>query len=160
MIKPRTKIKLESKVTDLEARSMRENLLFHGIPESHNENCELLIKQFMAAELKIEHEIVDAMVLDRVHRIGRYAKGPKFVRPIVATFHKYAERERVRELGYNMRDELQAKKLAIKPQLPNCVMQKRKELGSVYEKAKKDGKNPRFIMDMLFIDGVEYTVPS
>ena len=156
----KNKIKLESKVTDLEARSMRENLLFHGIPESHNENCELLIKQFMAAELKIEHEIVDAMVLDRVHRIGRYAKGPNFVRPIVAKFHKYTDRERVRELGYNMRDELQAKKLAIKPQLPNCVMQKRKELGPVYEKAKKDGKNPRFIMDRLFIDGVEYTVPS
>ena len=39
----KNKIKLESKVTDLEARSMRENLLFHGIPESHNENCELLI---------------------------------------------------------------------------------------------------------------------
>ena len=59
-----------------------------------------------------------------------------------------------------MRDELQAKKLAIKPQLPNSVMQKRKELGPVFEKAKKDGKNPRFIMDRLFIDGVEYTVPS
>ena len=50
MMKPRTRFKLESKVTDLEARSMRENLLFHGIPEFHNENCELLIKQFMPAE--------------------------------------------------------------------------------------------------------------
>ena len=67
--------------------------------------------------------------LDRVHRIGRYAKGPNFVKPIVAKFHKYADRERegVRELGYNMRDELQAKMLAINPQLPNCVMQKRKK---------------------------------
>ena len=39
-------------------------------------------------------------------------------------------------------------------------MQKRKELGPVYEKAKTDGNNPRFIMARLFIDGVEYTVPS
>ena len=46
------KIELENKVTDLEARSIRENLLFHGFPESHNEKSELLIKQFMAAELK------------------------------------------------------------------------------------------------------------
>ena len=77
---------------------------------------------------------MDAMVLDRLHRIERYAKGPNFVRPNVAKFHKYADREKVRELGYNMRNELQAKKLAIKPQLPNCVMQKRKELGPFYEK--------------------------
>ena len=81
----------------------------------------------MAAELKIEHEIVDVMVLDRVHRIGRYAKGLNVVRPIVAKFHKYADRERG------------------------------KELGPVFGKAKKDGKDPRFIMDRLFIDGVEYT---
>ena len=55
------------------------------------------------------------------------------------------ERKRERELGYNMRDELQTEKLAIKPQLPNCDMQKRKELGPVYEKVKKDGKNPRLL---------------
>ena len=83
---------------------------------------------------------MDAMVLDRVYRTGRYAKGPNFVRPIpiVAKIHKYADREReregerVRELGYHMRDELLTEKLTIKPQLPNCVMQKRKELGPVY----------------------------
>ena len=33
-----------------------------------------------------------------------------------------------------MRNELQAKKLAIKPQLPNCVMQKGKKLGPFYDK--------------------------
>ena len=61
------------------------------------------------------------------------------------------QRERVRELGYHMRDELLTEKLAIKPQRPNCVMQKRKKLGPVYEKAKKDGKNSRFIMDKLLL---------
>ena len=36
---------LEAKVTDLESRSMRGNLLFCGIPEKgQNENCEALVK--------------------------------------------------------------------------------------------------------------------
>ena len=54
---------------------MRENLLFHGIPESENENCGVKVKDFMVKELVIEPQALNYMTLDRVHRIGR-AKGP------------------------------------------------------------------------------------
>ena len=41
--------KLGSKVADLESRSMRDNLLFYGVPEGGDaENCELLIKTVMS----------------------------------------------------------------------------------------------------------------
>ena len=48
---------LEEKTNDLEFRSLRENLLFHGIPEGQNENCETLVKQFVADKLDIGQEI-------------------------------------------------------------------------------------------------------
>ena len=119
----KTKRKLESKVIDLEARSMRENLLFNGIPESDPENCEVKVKDFMVKELEIDPHTVNGITLDRVHRIGK-PKGPGFIRPIVAKFHKYAEREMVREKGYNKRNDLATRKLSVKPQLPNDVVQK------------------------------------
>ena len=54
---------------------MRENLLFHGIPESQNEDCELKVKQMMVNELKLAQEVVDSMILDRVHRIVNSQEG-------------------------------------------------------------------------------------
>ena len=155
----KSKKKLESKVIDLEARSMRENLLFNGIPESESENCEVKVKDFMIKELELETQTVNDMTLDRVHRIGR-AKGPGTIRPIVAKFHKYADREKVREIGYNKKNNLTARKLSVKRQLPNDVVQKRKTLSAVFEKAKVEGKNPKFVMEKLYIDGEEYVPPS
>lgn len=154
----KTKAKLESKITDLEARSMRENLLFHGIPETQNEDCEMKVKEFLINELGLESDSVNTITLDRVHRIGRGTKGS--TRPIVAKFHKYTDREKVREAGYAKRIDLQTRNLAVKPQLPYDVVQKRKGLNTVYEKAKKEGKKPKFVMDKLFIDGIEYVTPT
>ena len=58
---------IESKTGGLEAISMRENVLFHGIPEANNENCEVLVKQFVAEKLNIVQDIT----LDRAHRLGK-----------------------------------------------------------------------------------------
>ena len=66
----------------------------------------------------------------------------------------------VREKGYNKRNDLATRKLSVKPQLPNDVVQKRKTLSPVFEKAKTEGKNPKFVMEKLYIDGVEYVPPS
>ena len=45
--------KLESKVSELENRSMRDNLIFYGITEMQNEDCEQLIKQFCREKLEV-----------------------------------------------------------------------------------------------------------
>ena len=81
----------EDKTNDLEFRSIsnRENLLFHGIEESQNENCELLDKRFIAENLEIWKDIK----IDRAQRLGK-PKGR--TRPIVVKFHKYRQLELVR----------------------------------------------------------------
>ena len=50
--------KLENKVTDLESRSVRDNLLFYGIPEGgEHENCEVLVKEICVDHVKMpEHK--------------------------------------------------------------------------------------------------------
>ena len=66
----------------------------------------------------------------------------------------------MREIGYNKKTNLTARKLSVKPQLQNDVVEKRKTLSAVFEKAKAEGKNPKFVMEKLYIDGEEYAPPS
>ena len=61
---------LEDKANDLELRALRENLLFHGIPEGPNENCEDHVHQFLTDILQIGQVVK----IDRAHRLGK-AKG-------------------------------------------------------------------------------------
>ena len=82
---------------DLESRNMRENLVFHGLPENVNEDCEAVVKTFCQEKLNMAELEVKAIILDRVHRIGRVEKmRPGAVYPIVTKFHRYSDRERVR----------------------------------------------------------------
>ena len=84
---------LELKVTDLESRSMRDNLLFYGITEKgQHENCEGLVKDVCIETLGLPE--ARNMSFDRVHRVGTFSKNK--VRPIVAKFHYFKEREVVR----------------------------------------------------------------
>ena len=71
----------------LEYRSLRDNLLFHGLPEKLEENCEQLISDLIHTQLNIDSDIK----FERVHRIGKI--GVKDSRPIVAKFHEFKDRE-------------------------------------------------------------------
>ena len=66
--------KTHKKLLDLESRNMRENLVFHGLPENVGENCETVVKEFCVEKLKLSATEVQAIVFDRVHRIGRADK--------------------------------------------------------------------------------------
>ena len=85
---------LEAKVTDLESRSMRDNLLFYGISErGQHENCESLVKDVCIENLGLPE--ARNITFDRVHRVGTFNNNK--VRPIVAKFHYFKEREIVRQ---------------------------------------------------------------
>ena len=81
---------LKKRLVDLQARRMRDNLLFFNIRESDGENTESLAKNLIKEELKIVEDIEFA----RVHRIG--GEAPHKIRPIVAKFEKYKMREKVK----------------------------------------------------------------
>ena len=152
--------KMHSKLLDLESRNMRENLVFHGIPENVSENCEEIVKQFCHEKLAMLESEVKDIVLDRVHRIGRIEKlKPNAIRPIVAKFHRYSDREKVRQLGFELKDALKGENKAVRPQLPSEVLENRKPLYSVMEKAKAKGSKVKFVLDKLYINGKEYKPP-
>ncbi|MCG8044656.1 MAG: hypothetical protein N0E48_03050 [Candidatus Thiodiazotropha endolucinida] len=150
--------KLETKFTDLESRSMRDNLLFYGIPETQGdtEDCDYLVKQFCNEHLEL-HQAKD-MLLDRVHRVG--VKKPNRSRPVVAKFHYFRDRETVRLKSYNYTEAMKLKKVGVGVQQPQQIREARKPLYPVMQKAKENGKSVKFVKDKLYIDGVEYQQPQ
>ena len=140
------------KITDLESRSMRDNLMFYGIPESDGEeDCELLVKKLCDEHLKMES---DALMFDRVHRVG--VKKRNAHRPIVAKFHYFTEREAVRKASYEWAETLKQNNVGVGMQWPQQVREARKALYPVMNKEKQNGKTVKLVRDKLFINGVEY----
>lgn len=73
---------LKAQTLDLTSWSMRDNLLFHNIPESKAalgaENCEALVT---SAATKVG--IPEKLYFERIHRLGPLTPSAKFPRPIV-----------------------------------------------------------------------------
>ena len=83
---------LSNKITDLQARSMRDNLLFFGVKEEFKEDCRSVLKAALESQLKMSY--AQSIKFARVHRMGRQSTNK--TRPIVAKFEVYKERELVR----------------------------------------------------------------
>ena len=94
------KADMATRIVDLEALSMLENLIFYGIPEQTDtnihEDCENLVKELITTKMGLDGS---SMTIDRAHRFGsNRAKKP---RPIVVKFHYQSEREQVRQKSYD-----------------------------------------------------------
>ena len=90
--------KIDSKILDLESRSMRKNLMFFGVDEEDGdedsaEDCFDKIKTFLKEILDFGEGAARNIELDRAHSMGR--KRDTAVRPIVVKFHRYSDREKV-----------------------------------------------------------------
>ena len=113
---------------------MRENLLFHGFDESNGEECEQVIKDFIANKLEIDTIIT----LDRTHRLGRpKTTGP---RPIVAKFNEYKQRELVRTTSITKSAALRDDHQSVGIQQTKAILQKRRSMFPLMERERAAGK--------------------
>ena len=60
---------LSNRITDLQARSMRDNLLFFGVKEEFKEDCESVLRAALESQLKMSE--AQSIKFARVHRMGR-----------------------------------------------------------------------------------------
>ena len=143
---------INEKLVDLESRSMRENLMFYGIPETNdtaNENCETLVKTLIQDVLKIDTQ---TMVFDRVHRIG--PKGNRGTRPIVAKFHRYNDRETVRQKSFDteIKAEMTKRNIGVGVQWPQQIREARKALHPLAKEAESRREKTRMVGNKLYIN--------
>jgi hypothetical protein len=93
---------LKAEIIDLKSRSMRDNLLFHKLPEEKDENCEEKIKHFIQDKLKIDNAS-DTIRLQRAHRVGPFKAGK--IRPIVASSRSFTIVKKFDEQRKNLKDQ-------------------------------------------------------
>ncbi|KAH3818234.1 hypothetical protein DPMN_119835 [Dreissena polymorpha] len=136
---------LEAKTNDLESRSMRENLLFYGLSESEQENCQQKVIQVISERL----QLTDDIVLDRAHRLGKPTHG--ISRPIVAKFHYYSQRELVRTTATSKYDVLRNAGLGIGIQQTKAVLNKGRQLNDVFNREKSAGKQVKWAGSRLMV---------
>ena len=150
--------KSESRIIDLQCRSMRDNLLFTGIEEpelqeKEFEDTENTLNQFLAREMNISR----AIPFHRVHRLGPVDRNQSYPRHIIAKFEHFKDRESVRRAAPKT---LKNKPFGVREQFPKEIEDKRKKLYPQMKIAKRDERNKvKLIKDKLYINNVEY-VPS
>ena len=143
---------IEKRLTDLESRSMRDNLMFYGIKEEGDtENCGQLVKNLCLNVLHVDD--ANDMLFDRAHRVGQKSAT---TRPIVVKFHYYSDREKVRQASFNYANELKTANFGVGAQLPKGIRDARKPLYPIMKKAKDEGKDVKFIGKKLYINGAEH----
>ena len=101
---------IKERVIDIQARSMRENLIFYGIEETENHEARLyseeVLKTFFEKELEIDASNIE---LDRAHGMGKpkFRKdGSKLPRPIVAKFQRFKQKEQVKRSAVKLKGKI------------------------------------------------------
>ena len=152
------KERVTAKIIDLQARSVRDNLLFFGIHEEKKEDCEQLLKTALYHHLKINAQETQVA---RVHRVARKTRDN--IRPIVAKFERYKERQMVRDAFFAQLNDVTKKneengkqekvQIGIAEQFPAEIQQKRKALIPKMNEAKNEGEKVKLVRDQLYING-------
>ena len=142
---------LNNRVIDLQARSMRDNLIFYNVKESDGENTTALIHDILENTLGIEN--AKTMKIDRSHRMGKKQGTTRTKqRAIVAKFNYFQDKERVLA---NVK-KFKGSGMAVSEQFPDEIIKERKRLYPEFKKAKEQGKRVKLVRNRLYIDGQLY----
>lgn len=129
---------LTYKSIDLEARSRRNNLLFHGLADMRNENSRELIMEFLENELNLDPNFIP---IERAHRLGHpviVRQGSRITRrPLIVAFRNFPDTELILEKA----NALRGTNFRIERDLPVEIKNARKELWPQYKSLKRDPAN-------------------
>jgi hypothetical protein len=142
--------KLQEKVTDLTTRSMRDNILVKNIEEDSGENessIEEKVMGILGKELRIPPAELQKVSVERAHRIGKATSNKK--RNIVVKLNTKGKTVVMRHIK-NLNREGSIK---ITEQLPPEIHANRDKLWALFVDAKENGKEAKWNMDQLQIDG-------
>ena len=122
---------LSYKSIDLEARSRRNNLIFWGITERGNRQCDTLILSFMADEMRID---CAGMVIDRAHMLGPIRRSDNWGRsdqrrPIIVRFRDYRDVDLILDNAYKLRGS----RFRVDRDFPNEIVDARSRLNQCKE---------------------------
>ena len=152
----RTEITMQKQnvtISDLTARSMRDNLVFKtsgvAYKEMKEENTDAILRKFLAQEMHIA-DVNDLTIL-RIHRMGQ-ANGNQN-RPIIA---KFAFDSDIRKIFSNVRS-LKGTSHSITSQVPSEYNERRQFGWEQFKAARDEKKHARFNGGQLFVQNEPVT---
>ena len=149
-------MKLKNDFNRLEDQSRRDNLVFHGIPESSKneswETSEKLVKDFMSDKmgLNTDERTDEGIQIERAHRINRPNRSgnTSVPRPIIVKFSRYKQRQKIMTKAKDLTSDVGVK---IKEDFSGRVRFQRWKLGEVMIKLKEASKQAKLKFDKLEI---------
>ena len=146
---------LKERAVDAQCRSMKYNLLFHGIEESEDaiEDCEATLREFMRDKLRIEDE--EPVPLKNAHRIGKKDDSRRGDRPrtmimMIAKFVCYKNQTKVKQSARNPKDTGHG----ISEQYPTEVEDVRKKMYPIARAERQKGRKAYIVKDKLYVNKV------
>ena len=141
---------LQTKQLDARCRSMKYNLLFHGIAEANEgvvEDSEAVLTDFIKTNLSIEEEFEMA----NVHRIGKRDdphRKPGRPRPIIGKFLHYKDLTNVKRSA----KLLKGTNYGISEQYPPEIEEVRRKLFAIAKAERAEGRKAYVVKDKLYVD--------
>jgi len=141
---------LKNRVVEMQTRSMRDNLIFKGIPDvsdfREQEDTEGKLKTFIATELEIEGGI-PFHVVHTCRLRARQDNGP---RSIVAKFERRKDRQKV--LAAAKEKLAENRNYIVHEQFPQEVIERRRQLVPIMKDARNKGHVAYLRDDKLYVD--------
>ena len=133
---------LAYKSIDIEARSRRKNLIFHGLAESKNENYKEVLRDFLWNEMGLD---LEDFYIERVHRLGYLQKARQrrcrsdpnspVIRPLIVAFYESPSVETVMETAYMLRN-LNGKSSMLEKHVPHKLIKPGQKLDPPWTRSK------------------------
>lgn len=143
---------MKETILDLQARSMRYNLVFSGITENPQENPEKTLTGFIQKHLKLPPEKVKGITFHHIHRIGNIKTDSTKPRPIVVKFENLKDKEFIKSLG----KELKGTRFGLNDQFPKEIQDRQKLFYPIWKRLIQEGKRAVISVDKLYVDGKLY----
>lgn len=153
---------LNEQVSNLRCNGMRDNLLFIGIKETNDENCEESLRNFLTEHIINDDTVnpdkninIDNVQFKYVNRIGGANRNLNKPRPIVAKFVNTNDRDTIKSAGVKL--NMKKKGTYINEQYPPEIETRRRELFPVLRRYKQNKNNKCFIVrDKLYVNNRLY----
>ena len=138
----------KNKIADLADRSMKDNLILNGIPETVGEDTESTVKTLINITMHTNENVE----FQRVHRSGTGAYGGP--RNIVAKFSNYKQKEKIRKCS----NRLRGTPIGIQEQFSKETNSKRKIMTGLLKEARHEGKYAVLVHDYLIVENQKFKV--
>jgi len=130
---------MQTQLTDLEARSRRNNIRIHGIPEgSEGEDIQDYVEKFIRSELSLSEP---RLGIQRCHRsLGSKPPQGSSPRSIVIYFQEYKIKEMVLRAAWKKRETtVEGKRVFFEQDFPTEIPKKRRAYADIRKTLKENG---------------------